>query len=227
MKKCLKMMMACLCALSLAACSSKPSLEDVEKAIADGSLTVEDAFDKGYVTQEWVDEYNAEHTVDAVSKIDAFHVEDFETVALNGETFTSDMIASTTFFAFIDSSSEESNDFYQELVNAYDEVVSNGADILLCVKGENSLDAYVEAPFTVIRYDDAVKTAVQKNGEMIEGIANTASWFVNGSFLSAWYGKVNAEELGESAKGFVKMQQDMSEKADTESSDGAAMGILG
>lgn len=37
---------------TLAACGqSKPSIEEVEAAIGDGSLTVQDALDKGWITQ--------------------------------------------------------------------------------------------------------------------------------------------------------------------------------
>ena len=42
--------------LTLSACGSKaPSPEEVEAAIRDGSVTVEDALDKGWITQEWAE----------------------------------------------------------------------------------------------------------------------------------------------------------------------------
>ena len=37
---------------------------------------------------------------------------------------------------------------------------------------------------------------------------NTASWYVNGSFLSAWYSTVDGADLPESAAAFVEMSQD-------------------
>ena len=37
---------------------------------------------------------------------------------------------------------------------------------------------------------------------------NAASWYVNGSFLSAWYSAVDAQKLPESAAAFVEMSQD-------------------
>ncbi|WP_303190999.1 hypothetical protein [Clostridium phoceensis] len=40
-----------------------------------------------------------------------------------------------------------------------------------------------------------------------EETANTASWYVNGSFLSAWSLKVDAEDLVEDAAAFVEMTQ--------------------
>ena len=50
--------LAAAMALSLAACGEKrPSQEDVEQSIEAGTLTIEDALDKGWVDQAWVDAY--------------------------------------------------------------------------------------------------------------------------------------------------------------------------
>ena len=47
--------LAAAMALSLAACGEKrPSQEDVEQSIEAGTLTIEDALDKGWVDQAWV-----------------------------------------------------------------------------------------------------------------------------------------------------------------------------
>lgn len=63
--------LAALLTLSLAACGEKaPSLEEVEQAIEAGTLTVEDAQDKGWVDQAWVDGYWEARTVPAVDKIE-------------------------------------------------------------------------------------------------------------------------------------------------------------
>ena len=62
MKRLTAFFLAAVCALSLAACGSqKPSLDEVEKAISEGNVTVEDALEKGWVTQEWADEYRAQN----------------------------------------------------------------------------------------------------------------------------------------------------------------------
>ncbi|MFQ7401121.1 MAG: hypothetical protein ACLRNW_25580 [Neglectibacter sp.] len=56
--------LAALLTLSLAACGEKaPSLEEVEQAIEAGTLTMEDALDKGWVDQAWVDDYWEARTV--------------------------------------------------------------------------------------------------------------------------------------------------------------------
>ena len=56
MKKKIVLAIALALCLALSACGSKsPSLEEVESAIRDGSVTIEDALDKGWITQEWAD----------------------------------------------------------------------------------------------------------------------------------------------------------------------------
>lgn len=48
--------------LTLAACGEQqPSREEVEQAIRAGTLTVEDALDKGWIDQAWVDAYQDVH----------------------------------------------------------------------------------------------------------------------------------------------------------------------
>ena len=49
-------------ALSLTACGEKqPSQEEVEQAIEAGTLTIEDALEKGWIDQAWVDAYQDVH----------------------------------------------------------------------------------------------------------------------------------------------------------------------
>ena len=72
-KNTMKKLTALACAgamsLSLAACGEKrPSQEDVEQSIEAGTLTIEDALDKGWVDQAWVDAYYEENSVPAASK---------------------------------------------------------------------------------------------------------------------------------------------------------------
>ena len=58
--------LAAVMTLSLAACGEKaPSLEEVEQAIEAGTLTVEDALDKGWIDQTWVDNYIEANSVPA------------------------------------------------------------------------------------------------------------------------------------------------------------------
>ena len=81
---------------------------------------------------------------------------------------------------------------------------------MVCNKGEKDAEMFTETPFPVILYNDSLKEAMGNNVGMVEEMENTASWYVNGSFLSAWYGKVEAENLKDSAASFVEQskQQD-------------------
>ena len=218
MKKFTAILVALLCAASLAAtltaCTNKPTQEEVEQAIADGSITVEDAVEKGWVTQEWAEEYQESLSVPAIDKVAYHAIGEFTTHTMSGEEFTRDDVADVTFFAFIDPASSEAENYYQEIQKA-------GAEIVVCNKGEKDAEMFAEAPFPVILYNDSLKEAMGNNVGMVEEMENTASWYVNGSFLSAWYGKVEAEDLKDSAASFVEQ----SKQQDAASQDGGMVAM--
>lgn len=196
--------------LTLAACGSKaPSLEEVEAAIRDGSVTVQDALDKGWVTQKWADSYWAENSVPAADKVAYNKVGEFETQTVEGEAFTNQDIPNTTFLVFLDPEDAGAADFYAELVNAVEEARSAGADIVVCSKGDMKADIFQDAPFAVVEYNDSMKTALAQNDEMASGVPCVGVWYVNGSLISAWISQVDAEELVDSAASFAQMSQDM------------------
>ena len=203
--------LAAVMTLALAACGEKkPSLEEVEQAIEAGTVTVEDALEKGWIDQAWVDSYIEDNSVPASDKMEANKVADFTTTTLDGGEFTKDDLEDVVFFAFADPADPGAADFFQSLVDAYEGVTANGAGIVLCAKSEEGSDIFSGAPFPVILYNDSLQEAVGNNREMIEDgeTPNTASWYVNGSFFSAWSLKVESEELVESAAGFVEMSKD-------------------
>ena len=216
--------------LTLAACGEQqPSREEVEQAIEAGTLTVEDALDKGWIDQAWVDAYQEENSVPAGSKMEANVVGDFTTTTLSGEEFTRAQLGDVVFFAFLDPSAEGTQAFYDALAQGYDGVVENGADIVVCPKREEvGNELFAEAPFPVILYNDSVKAAIGSSSGMVEDpeMPNTASWYVNGSFLSAWYSSVDAQELPESAAAFVEMSQEPAFSAG-DGSGAAAMAPMG
>ena len=216
--------------LTLAACGSKaPSQEEVEAAIRDGSVTVQDALDKGWVDQAWVNAFQEKNSVPAGSKMEANVVGDFTTATLSGEEFTREQLGDVVFFAFLDPSAEETQAFYDALTASYDSVVENGADIVVCTKSESSSELFAGAPFPVILYNDSLKAAIGSNSSMAEDeeMPNAASWYVNGSFLSAWYSTVDGEDLPESAAAFVEMSKDPEFQAGGDSDGAAAMAPMG
>ena len=215
--------------LSLTACGSQqPSQEEVEQAIEDGTLTIEDALGQGWIDQAWVDAYQEEHSVPAGSKMEAGAVGDFTTTTLSGEEFTRAQLGDVVFFAFLDPSAEGTQAFYDALAQGYDGVVENGAGIVVCTKREDGNELFAEAPFPVILYNDSVKAAIGGSSGMVEDeeTPNAASWYVNGSFLSAWYSSVDAQELPESAAAFVEMSQEPAFSAG-DGSGAAAMAPMG
>lgn len=214
-----------VCALSLAACGSQtPSLDEIEQAIESGSLTIEDAVGKGWVTQEWADEYEQQQSVPAADKTEAGAIGEFSTTTLSGEEFTREQMADVTLFVFLDPADPDTETFYQTLVDSYEGVKENGAEILVCTKSENGNDLFESAPFPVIYYNDSLKAAVKNHSEMIDGLPNTSSWCVNASFISAWSSAVESETLADSAAGFVEMQKEM---ANGDSSENGGMAVMG
>lgn len=212
--------------LSLSACGEKqPSREEVEQAIAAGTLTIEDALDRGWVDQAWVEDYYQANGIPAISKTEANAVGDFTTTTLSGEEFTKEQMGDVFFLAFIDPASDEAQGFYDELVAGYEGVRKNGADILVCTTRENGNEIFADAPFPVILWNDSLKTALGVNSEMIGDpeVPNTASWYANGSFLSAWSSEADAKELAESAAAFAEMAKELSAGGETDSSGAAAI----
>ena len=202
--------LAAAMALSLAACGEKrPSQEDVEQSIEAGTLTIEDALDKGWVDQAWVDAYYEENSVPAASKTESNMVGDFATTTLSGEAFTREQLGDVVFFAFLDPEAEGTQVFYNALAEGYGGVAENGAEILVCTKSGTGSEMFADAPFPVILYNDSLAAAVGSNRSMVEDgeMPNVASWYVNGTFLSAWYSAVDAEELPASAAAFVEMSR--------------------
>ena len=108
--------LAAVLALAVTACGEKqPSQEEVEQAIEAGTLTVEDALDKGWIDQAWVEAYQEENSVPAASKMETNMVGDFTTVTLSGEAFTREKLGDVVFFAFLDPNAEGTQAFYDAL----------------------------------------------------------------------------------------------------------------
>lgn len=205
-------------ALSLAACGNKkPSLEEVEQAIQEDTLTVEDALDKDWVDQEWVDSYVEANSVPAADKTEAGAVGEFTTQTLSGEAFTRDQLSPVTFLAFVDPENGEAETFYQTLKDAWEGVQEAGAGVVLCIKGESGRDRFADAPFPVIVYNDSLREALGNNQGMVEELANTGAWYVNGAIFSAWSSSLEVEDFISSAQSFVEM---VAEKDDTSSDSG-------
>ena len=206
--------------LTLSACGSQaPSQEEVEAAIEDGSITVEDALNKGWVTQEWVDSYMEENTVPAADKMAVNKVGEFETKTVTGDTFTNQDIPAVAFMVFLDPEDAGAQAYYDELVKAVEDVRAAGADIVVCSKGGMDAELYQDAPFSVVEYNDSMKAALAQNDGMASGIPCVGVWYVDGSLISAWSSEVDAASLADSAASFAGMAAD----GETQSGMGGSM----
>ncbi len=214
MKRWISILTAVLCIASMAGCSErKPSTEDVEKAIRNGDMTLEDALEKGYVSEEWADRHFPDDSVPAMDKLEANRIGDFTTKTLSGEDFTREDLPQVFFFAFLDLTTDEGMKAQEQMLKAYEEVKEAGAELVLAVtKQDESTKA--EAPFPMIVFNDSLKEAVGKNIEMITD-KNTGSWCVERAFLSAWYSKIEAQTLTESAASFVEMLEGLENSEQT------------
>lgn len=205
MKRFKTIFMTAACILSLAACgSAKPDLKEIEKAISEGNVTIDDALKKGWITQEWVDNYVQNNSVPADDKVGTNAIDNFTTQTLAGSTFAKDNISGVTFLSFIDPSAEEGKNFYKELTTAYEQVKESGAEIIVCVRGKEGHDLFENAPFPVILYNEELQTALGENAEMAEASSAAGIWYIDGSLLSAWCANISADDLKESASYYVQ-----------------------
>lgn len=184
--------------LSLAACGKqKPDLKEVEAAIANGEVTIEDVLEKGWVTQDWVDEFLDANSHAAADKTVSFSIGEFETTTVSGEKFSNENIADTTFWAFLDLTTEESKEWMETLKSSYEELQEKNAEVLVCVKNDTEDQAFDNILFPVIYYNESVKNALDRMNmaEMVEELPNCGNWFTNRYFASSWSSVITKEQL--------------------------------
>ena len=222
--------LAVILALSLAACGEKkPSLEEVEQAIGAGTLTMEDALDKGWVDEAWAEQYLEKHSVPASDKMEEYRVGPFTTTTVSGEKFTNEQVGDVALFAFVEPETEGAASFFEEMKAAFPDVEKAGAELILCLKDEAQTEQFSDAPFPVIILNDSLKDAMGFNKETVEDpdLPNTASWYVNGSFLSSWYAALSRDGLASDAETFVDVAAEMQKNAETGGTGAAAAVPLG
>ena len=205
MKKIMTLLLISTMAVTFVACSSnKPSEEDVIAAIEAGTLTTEDAIDKGYVDEQWVEDYYAENSVPAMDKSSSNMLSAFETETLASEKFTNEDLSPVTFIAFLNPTSEDAKEQYKILLETYEDVVTNGGDILVVNTSNEASDLFDDATFNVVSYNESMKSALGNLSEMVNEDGFTGSWNVRGAFMSAWYMKVEADGFADTAKSMVE-----------------------
>lgn len=230
MKRFTVIMMTAVCMLSLAACGSRqPSIEEVEKAIADGNVTVEDALEKGWVSQAWVEDYYEKNSVDAANKSEVFSLGEFSTKTVSGEPYTSDSVSDATYLAFFEPSHADAKEFFKNLCEANAAVEENGGRILAFSMSESGTELFENAPFPVLLYNDSVGEALPEGAadfikEILAELPFTANWYADGYLQTAWNSSIDADELAQLAKSFsAEAPEDNSDSGD----NGQAAGRIG
>lgn len=214
--------------LSLTACGTpKPDLKEVEKAISNGEVTIEDALDKGWITQDWADEYLDANSHAAADKTVSFSIGDFETTTVSGETYRNDNIADTTFWAFLDLTTEEAAEWMETLKNSYPELQEKNAEVLVCVKNHTEDQAFSDIPFPMIIYNESVKNALDhmNMSEMVEELPNCGNWFANDYFASSWSSIITKEQLLKEVDLFTNLNDGGVPAADDDETETAAAAI--
>lgn len=194
--------------LSLAGCmEQKPSLEEVEKAISNGEVTVEDALDKGWITQDWAEAFLDANSHEAADKTVSFAIGEFETTTVYGEKYHNKNIADTTFWAFLDLATEESAEWIETLKNSYQELQEKNAEILVCIKNHTEDLSFENIPFPIIIYNESLKNALDhmNMSEMVEELPNCGNWFANDYFASSWNSMITKEQLLKEADIFTNL----------------------
>lgn len=205
--------------LSLAACGKqKPDLKEVEVAIANGEVTIEDALEKGWVTQDWVDEFLDANSHAAADKTVSFSIGEFETTTVSGEEFSNENIADTTFWAFLDLTTEESKEWMETLKSSYEELQEKNAEVLVCVKNDTEDQAFDNILFPVIHYNESVKNALDRMNmaEMVEELPNCGNWFANRYFASSWSSVITKEQLLKEVDIFTNLNSEGAPAAEEE-----------
>ena len=215
MKKIIALLLTSTMAISLVACGqSKPTEEQVISAIQAGTLTMQDAIDKGYVDNQWAEDYYEASAVPAPDKAEAYMVDDFETETIDGEVFTKSDLSPVTFISFLNPSTEEGKAQYKALDETYDEVIASGGDILVVNVSDEDSDLFERAKFKVVSYNDSLKTALGTLSDMVNEHGAMGSWNVNGSFLSTWYSIIDVVEFVDKGKSFLEPNKQFTEDSD-------------
>lgn len=189
-------------AIGLAGCSGRsvPSVDEIKSAIADGTLTVEDALDKGWIDEKWIEE-NTDR-VEAADKSKSNLLGDFDTKTVGGEPFMADDMASLSFVYFFSPQSSDALHKLDEISDVYTGIKENGGEVLGVALGERPAD-YAEQlgkyDFPIICYNDSMRGAMGSLDEMMVPDGFIGVWNRDRAFLSAWMLKIDAKGLPEYA----------------------------
>lgn len=195
MKKIITLILTGVLALSLVACGTgKPSLDEVKEAIANGTLTVEDALEKGYID---IDDFEKSEPIQgekADNKLESNLIGDFDTTTISGEGFANSNLSAITYFAFLNPNAENAKEIYDILSKNYKSVKENGGEILIITLDDENNELFADSEMSVVHYNDSFKAAMGSTSEMVNEDGFVGTWNVAGAFPMAWSMKIDADE---------------------------------
>lgn len=199
MKRMMTMLLSALLAFSLAGCGATPSDEQIKEALAEGTITVEDAKSRGWIDDEWI-QANYQ-PIEAKSKIYLF--EPFETTYLDGTPASSTIIEGTMCLVFFHTEQPDTLEKLKVYNEVSDQMKELGVPILGIMTDKDvaaAREKLSDLNFPVIVYNEAMQEALEGYDEMIQ--QDIVSVFTkDGGFYSAWRNGETAESLLKYAEG--------------------------
>lgn len=198
MKKVVAIILGILLVSSITGCGSTPSDEKIKMALEDGTITIEDAKEKGWIDDQWI-ETNFEK-IEAKSKIYLF--DPFETTYLDGTAVSSDIIEGKMCLVFFDTQEKTTMDKLETLNEVSDQMKEVGVPVLGIIMDEDvsaAKEKLTDMKFPIIVYNKEMQKSLKDYQEVID--KEIVSVFTkDGGFYSAWNSKIEAEELLDSAQ---------------------------
>lgn len=198
MKRKLILVISCLLVFSLGGCSSRPSEEKVKAALDDGTITLEDAKEKGWIDDDWIDE-NYEK-IEAKSKIYLF--DPFETTYLDGTPASSNIIEGETCMVFFHTKGEKTLEKLKVFNDISDEMKTIGVPVIGIITDDDvdaAKEKLTDVKFPVIVYNESMQESLKSYDDLIQ--SDLVSIFTKeGGFYTAWNTEAEADDLLSFAK---------------------------
>lgn len=201
MKKTTVAVFTTLLGLSLAGCSSVPSDEKIKTALEDGTITIEDAKEKGWINDEWI-EANFE-PIKAGSKIYLF--DSFQTTYLDGTPASSELIEGKMCLVFFNTTKEGTMDKLKVFNEICEEMETIGVPILGIIideQPEAAKEKLNDIKFPILVYNEEMQKSFAQYSDLID--SHVVFIFTKeGGFYTAWNTRVDSESLLDSARGLA------------------------
>lgn len=199
MKKMMMLLLSAMLVFSLAGCGATPSDEKIKDALAEGTITIEDAKSRGWIDDEWI---NANYQpIEGKSKIYLF--EPFETTYLDGTPASSSIIEGTMCLVFFNTEQPDTLEKLKVYNEVSDQMKEQGVPILGIITDKDvaaAREKLSDIKFPVIVYNEAMLAAFESHDEMIQ--QDVVSVFTkNGGIYTAWRNGETTESLLDYAEG--------------------------